>query len=235
VESLALRAERAERALAMVEPELARVADAHAAELQQFEHVLRERAAAVRALEVEVVRRERMVRELVGALEENGAFGHGHAPAAPPPAGHGPAAAKPVSAAAPPPPSRDEDAGPLAALSAENVRLQQKLDALARELARREGDAQAGAWTVAELERKLTQAAAQPRPSGGSTSSAALEELDALRKALTQEHAARVRAESGEELVQARAEIQRQAALLAQAGGAGGEGAEPPGGAHEVR
>jgi hypothetical protein len=239
VESLALRAERAERALAMVEPELARVADGHAAELQQFEEALRERAAEIRELEAEVVRRERMVRELVGALEENGSFGRNHAQAHV----HGDDPRR-VDAPAAPAPATDDAA--FGAVAAENARLQQKLDSLARDLARREGDAQAGAWTIAELERKLAPGAAQPRPATGSTSAGGLDELDALRKALTQEHDARVRAESGEELVRARAEIQRQAALLVQVGRspghsaegaepAAGEGAEPAAGAEELR
>jgi hypothetical protein len=47
---------------------------------------------------------------------------------------------------------------------------------------------------------------------------AALDELDALRHALAQEHDARTRAESGEELTQARTEIARQATLLEQLG-----------------
>jgi multidrug resistance efflux pump len=47
------------------------------------------------------------------------------------------------------------------------------------------------------------------------------DELDALRQALTQEHAARVAAESGEELSRARAELARQAALLEQIKGRG--------------
>jgi hypothetical protein len=45
---------------------------------------------------------------------------------------------------------------------------------------------------------------------------AALDELDALRRALTQEHEARIRAESGEDLVRAREELARQSVLLEQ-------------------
>ena len=44
----------------------------------------------------------------------------------------------------------------------------------------------------------------------------AQDELDALRQALAQEHAARVAAESGEELARARSELARQAVLLEQ-------------------
>jgi hypothetical protein len=206
VGELALRADRAERALALAEPELARVADAHAGELHRFEEALRERAQAVRMLEVEVARRERLVRELVAAVEEQGLR---------PPA---------IDEEPPAPPAEEtnaaHDANSLAAALEDNARLQRKLDALALELARREGDAQATAWTIDELEAKLGQAQAQGRPAGAGPlpSAELLDELDALRRALSQEHEARVRAESGEELVRARAEIQRQAVLLDQLG-----------------
>jgi hypothetical protein len=115
------------------------------------------------------------------------------------------------------------------ALEEENVHLRERLDALALELARREGEAQASAWAVAELERRLAEVVVpptvEPAPAGAahdveapSRLREALDELDALRQALAQEHALRVRVESGEELAQARAEIERQAALLEQLG-----------------
>jgi hypothetical protein len=202
IEELALRADRAERAASLALPELARVVDAHAEELGRFEEALRERAQAVRALEGELARRERMVRELVDALDEHAA----RAPAV--------ETAPPVAPLATDP---EQDA-----VAAENLRLRERLDALALELARREGEAQATAWTVAELERRLAQAAVPAAPAGrpdlDRKLAAALDELDALRLALTQEHDARVRAESGEELTRAREEIQRQAVLLEQLG-----------------
>jgi hypothetical protein len=156
-----------------------------------------------------------MVREMAAALEE-------HAAAEPPPA-HEPAN--------PPADDRVGQAG-VVALAHENAALREKLDALALELARREGEAQAAAWSVAELERRLAaQPPAPPSPGPAAADAqaaatadlqhrlgAALDELDALRQALTQEPAARFRAESGEELTRARAEIQRQAALLEQLG-----------------
>lgn len=195
IEELALRAERAEKRLAAFEGELSRAAEVHAIELQRYEEALRDRAQAIRLLEAELPRRERMVRELVDALEEHAAQ--------PPPVEQVPS---------------EQDA-----LVEENARLRARLDALALDLARREGEAQAAAWAVQELERRLDEAAARP---GAATASpelqgrlaTALDELDALRRALTQEHEARLRAESGEELVRARAEIQRQAALLQQLG-----------------
>ena len=223
VEELAKRADRAERAertRAHAEPELAQLVEAHAAELLGFEETLRERAQAIRLLEVEVTRRERMVLDLVGALEEHVAHVQPHPPA------HAPAA---TSAA----PAILHDASTEAALVAENARLHERLDALALELARREGESQASAWTIAELERKLLAgppvappASAAPKGTGTAATAAsiaprlaaALDELDALRHALAQEHDARTRAESGEELTLARAEIAKQATLLEQLG-----------------
>jgi hypothetical protein len=221
VDELARRAERAERARAEVEPEVARMLEAQTAELLGFEEALRERALTIRSLEAEVVRRERLVRELVGALDEHAAArtedGHSMpaAPAASGIAGDGASAIE-------------------AALTVDNAQLRQRLDGLALELARREGEAQATAWSIAELERKLVQATSTvqapstvPTPASvppeaaadtGPRLAAALDELDALRHALTQEHEARARAESGEELVRARAELSRQAELLDQLG-----------------
>ena len=160
VEQLAARAERAERARAEVEPEMARILDAQAAELLGFEQALRERAQTIRSLEAEVVRRERLVRELVGALDEHAGLRAEERPPRP--------AAPEATALV------DEGASLVeAALTAENAQLRQRLDALALELARREGEAQATSWGIAELERKLAQAAsdvrapvsAPPRPS----------------------------------------------------------------------
>jgi hypothetical protein len=196
------RAERAERARAHAEPELAQLVEAHAAELLGFEETLRERAQAIRVLEAEVTRRERMVLDLVGALEEHMVHAPPHAPAA-------------ASAA----PAILHDASTEAALVAENARLHERLDALALELARREGESQASAWTIAELERKLAAGPpAAPPASVAPNKGTALDELDALRHALAQEHDARTRAESGEELKLARAEIAKQATLLEQLG-----------------
>jgi hypothetical protein len=215
LEELARRADRAERARAEVEPEMARILDAQAAELLGFEQALRERAQTIRLLEAEVARRERMVRELVGALDEHAGLRAEERPARP-------AAAEATAVV-------DEGAGLVeAALTAENAQLRQRLDALALELARREGEAQATSWSIAELERKLAQAPSDVRAPASAPSAigtgaaselaAALDELDALRSALTQEHAARARAESGEELVRAREVLSRQAELLEQLG-----------------
>lgn len=94
---------------------------------------------------------------------------------------------------------------------AEVIDLKKRLDALARTSAELRGELEAARWRIAELSRAPAQATA-PVPAQGS----AMTEIDALRQALAQEHAARVRAESGEELRSARAELERQAILLQQ-------------------
>jgi hypothetical protein len=165
----------------------------------------------MRGLEAEVNRRERMIRDLVGSLEEQ--------PVA--------ERAGPVAASA-----TSEDPTPLTdELARENSVLRWRLDALAMELARRDADAQAGLWTIQELEHELAREEAlrgeeptaperdvsrTPQPGDQRRLTEALGEVEALRLALTQEHEARVRAESGEELVRAREEVQRQAVLLEQ-------------------
>jgi hypothetical protein len=202
VEEIALRASRAEQTAATLESEMSRVAEAHAVELGRFEAALRERAQAVRLLEAEVALRERLVRDLVETVEEAGRRETSTA-------GSGTSIANDGA-------SID---GAADALAEENGRLKTKLDALALELARREGDVQASAWKVAELERRLGQVSGSPPEAPRAQDQdgrllETLEELDALRQAMAQEHTARVRAESSEELALAKAEIQRQAALL---------------------
>jgi len=205
------RAERAERA----EAALLLVADAHGAETTGIEAQLRERASVIAALEKELDRREHLVRELVASLEE----------------------ARDPSGV----PLTFETAPAMPGVAPEEVaRLRRKLDELALEVARREGELTAQTWRITELEnerRRLAAKAARPAspapapaapaPAGIDRDlAAARDELDALRQALTQEHAARVAAESGEELLQARAELQRQGVLLEQlrARGAPAEG-----------
>ena len=197
------RAERAERA----EAALLLVADEHGAETTGIEAQLRERASVIAALEKELDRREHLVRELVASLEE----------------------ARDPSGV----PLTFETAPAMPGVAPEEVaRLRRKLDELALEVARREGELTAQTWRITELEiekRRLAAKAARPAspapapapaapaPAGIDRDlAAARDELDALRQALTQEHAARVAAESGEELLQARAELQRQGVLLEQ-------------------
>jgi hypothetical protein len=165
-EEVARRVE-AERRVAALEQELQRV-DAQPEEHVRFEEALRERARAVRLLEAELSRRDQMVRELAGALEE---------------------------AAASVPPSSDRGGD---GADEENARLRERLDALALDIARREGEAHASAWKVTELERRLALGTPTTENGPGPVTelSAALDEVDALRRALVQEHEARVRAEA---------------------------------------
>ena len=215
IEELVARAEHAEAALALQVADLAHVAEAHAAETAAYEEQLRDRARVIAGLEKELVRREQLVKELVTSLEESR---EGSAP--------------PITfeAAAPlsmPPPRPDP------AVVEEMARLRGKLDELAAEVARREGELTARAWRITELEnerarldreyeaaaRQLeSQKAEPPRPGRELEAelARARDELDALRQALAQEHAARMAAESGEELTRARSELAHQVALLEQ-------------------
>jgi len=183
VEEIASRADLAERRVAKLQQELATVADAHAAEVARLEEALVDRAQAARACEIELARRDQMVHELVGAL------------------GEGP----PVRPASSEPPSPGVNAGALEGQDVgtpeETVRLRAQLDALALDLARREGEVQASAWKVTELERRLEEFRRPSADEGVVPKSddprlaAALDELDALRSALAQEHEARVKLE----------------------------------------
>ena len=224
IADLLARAERAETSLALHVADLAQLSEAQAAETHALEEQLRDRARVIAAMDKELARREQLVRELVFSLEEardNAALAGG--------AGH-------VFEAAPAMPGVAPE---------EVARLRRKLDDLALEVARREGELVAQAWRITELENEKTrllaaraadaaraQAPAPPAPARAQARSASAtdlegelartrDELDALRQALTQEHSARVAAESGEELARARAELARQAALLEQIKGRG--------------
>jgi chromosome segregation ATPase len=225
--ALAARAEQAEARAALLDAELAEHEGAQAADLATLETLLRERAQTIAGLEQELVRRERMVRELVGALEEVGGT-EALAPA--------PGASHAASEAL------DGMRLELERARHENGGLRAKLDSLALEVARREGELQARSWRIAELEERLASVEARPdpvataAPSEPMAPSLAQAELNALRQALAQEHEARVALESGEELSRARADIARQAALLEQLAGeleardrARLEGQSPPG------
>jgi hypothetical protein len=111
---------------------------------------------------------------------------------------------------APPASEGDED------VNAENVELRRKLDVLATTAARQKSELEAYRWRVAELERPPETKAEPPRVEQAAPRSSADAELDALRQALAQEHEARLRAENGEALRQARADLEKQAVLLQQ-------------------
>jgi hypothetical protein len=183
------RVDRAEHRVAHLEKELAKAETdtqgSHAADHAGLEEMLRERAQVIRGLEEELRRRDELVRELAGAIEDStGAV-----------------------AGVPGVPGVAEAKGGRAAEEAALLRV--RLDALALDLARRDDEAKAAAWTVEELERRLALAEQAPTPvtppsladrgadAGADRKlAAALDELDTLKLALVQEHDARVKAES---------------------------------------
>lgn len=183
------RAERAEAALALHVADLAQVADAHALETAGLEAQLRERAQVIAALEKEIFRRELLVRELVASIEEAGERGtNGYVFEEAAPLSIPPQAAAPAPA---PPPAPDHAA--LSELRDENAKLRKKLDELAMEVARREGELRAQGWKISELENVGGRVGA---PANGPKVlelerdlEKSREELDALRQALRQEHA----------------------------------------------
>jgi hypothetical protein len=198
---LAERAELAERAadvIVQLESDLVHAGELHSAELGQLEGQLRQRGQAIKHLEHEIVRRERLVKELVGALEEARAVAHGV---------HG---------------GHEAHAGDATELTRENHALRAKLDELALHVARQKGETQSQEWKVTELEQRLAMALARSASASPTTPSADPElgplraELDALRQAMAQEHEARMRAESGEALTRAQTELARQATLIEQ-------------------
>jgi chromosome segregation ATPase len=232
----------AEQHAARVEAEAARHGEAQAREISELEAALRDRAQALASMGQEVVRRERMIQELVGALEEAGGqdSGQNSGRAVEALRSHNEELRHELS-------ERDRvlriaqlaeqrlaqelvarDAGLLDGKAEcerharEAATLRGKLDALAAEAARREGDVHATQWRIAELEGELAAFRAESPLSGSEAHdieqklSSALDQLDLLKQALTQEHEARERSESGQELVLARAELQRQATLLEQ-------------------
>jgi hypothetical protein len=214
VGQLRSRAEQAETALANYAEDMGRVSEAQAHETASFEERLRERAHVLADLERELARRGQMIQELVAALEETRAGRENGVTFE----------AVPVSVA----PSPRNEARNENSNETEVPRLRSKLDALALEVARREGELTARAWRITELENENRRLSENGHHAGGSEGLAqelgqelrkAREELDALRQALTQEHAARVAAESGEELTRARAQLAHQAALLEQVRG----------------
>lgn len=207
IASLVARVEETEGALALAITELAaktealaQLASVHGAEIAAYEAQLQDRARVVASLEKELARREQLVKELIASVEMDGG--------APPMVFEtAPAIVLPPL---PPAPSND----------AELAELRARLDVLAAEVARRDGELTARAWRIQELEARVRDARPVRTIRDGGDPAGALarahDEIDALRQALTQEHTARVLAESGEELATARAELGRQAALLDQ-------------------
>jgi hypothetical protein len=140
LQEAARRAEGSEVRAVTVERELAQLTEANASESRRFEDILQERARTARSLEADLARRDQMVRELVDTLEERVEAPAPQVPAAP----------------------VNDD------LSEENGRLRELLDALALDVARREAEARAAAWTVSELEHRLERATSPAEPPGAS-------------------------------------------------------------------
>ena len=110
-----------------------------------------------------------------------------------------------------------------AASEDENAELRRKLDALATTAAKQKSEIEAYRWRITELERprdtdgdRLEPAPPASTPDRPAARTSADAEIDALRQALAQEHEARVRAENGEALRQARAQLEKQEVLLRQ-------------------
>ena len=202
LDALAERATQAESIIAELETDLANIGELHSDELTQLEKSLQERGQAVKSMEREITRRDRLVQELVAALEAASEAAAHAAPAA---------STSSTSVSAP--------------SSEEASRMRAKLEHLSMEIARREGELEARAWRIAELEREVTlakQSVAPATASNGEGDHALRAELDALRQALAQEHAAKkeleaqAHAEPSAELEEARAELARQAVLIDQ-------------------
>ncbi len=140
LQELSRRADSTEARATGFERELTKLSEANAAEIQRFEDILKDRARATRELEVELARRDQMVRDLVATLDE-GVESLVVAPLEP----------------SSPPSVNDE-------LSEENARLRELLDTLALDVARREAEARASAWAVSELEHRLKGAMSSAQP-----------------------------------------------------------------------
>ncbi len=96
--------------------------------------------------------------------------------------------------------------------------LEDRLAAAHQELARYEGELQAQRWSIDELSLALARAKTFSRAAEPAGKTVSFQELEALRAALRQEHAARIAAESGATLAALREELARQAVLLGQCG-----------------
>ena len=226
----AARLEELQSEVSALEAEAAALHDGHGQELVALEEALRDRGRVTYALEHELARRERIILDLVHALDEARTEGAEGGPTA----GATETAPRDTAVAAAEASAREARAR-ADRLRTENAELRQKLDAAALEVARREAEMTTSAWRVQELEQtvarledeqsELTMTIPPPafvnleREANDATvlatRLAAIEdELDMVRQALAQEHAARLHAESGEALREARADLARQAALL---------------------
>ena len=208
-EAAAVRVVELEAEVGALEAEVDALSHGHGAEVEALEASLRDRGKVTQALEVELVRRERIILDLLQVLEETRV---GAATA-------DPATAAPVAGSA----DADGTVGELTLRAsqarAERDELRLKLDEAAVEIARREGERVTSAWRIQELEHQIGRLEAEqseltmtiPPPAFVEREreandvtvltqrlTAAEDELELLRQALAQEHEARLRAESGE-------------------------------------
>jgi hypothetical protein len=208
--------------------------EGHGDELMALEAGLRDRAKAIHLLEQELLRRERIILDLIHEVEElrtemSIAQGGNET------AGAGVNAGEALRASREHEDALREARQRFDRARAENTDLRAKLDQAALEIARREAEGTTSAWRIQELEQTIARLEDEqseltmtiPPPAFvkvereandvtvlASRLSALEDELDLVRQALAQEHEARARAESGEALTQARTELARQAALL---------------------
>jgi len=201
-------------------------------DVQTLERALRDRGEELRAAKIELVRRERLVRELVGQIEDSQ---RGEVAIQTPVAAVRPEVLEQLDLA------RRELAGLVEEIRLRDRAIEEarvslakaqtaleseraKTETLARDAARREAALQTASWRIAELE-KLSVG---PEPTAGETNHEdrkRLEsELDALRRALAQEHARsqelarRLEVSGGDaaELTRALARLSEREALIAQ-------------------
>ena len=169
---------------------MAQMRSEHETEVTHLEQKLLERGREIDAQRRELARRDQLVRELVAIQEQA------------------------LVAEAPEAGNPDEHV----------AKLREQLDRLAADAARREAELQSASWRAQQLETALAEA---HRPEPPSSAVAELEralfsaqsELDALRRSLQQEHAARERLEqaagSSEAVAEAQSELQQGAVLAA--------------------
>jgi len=214
---------RATTRLAHLEEAVAKHAEEHAHELAQAEERLRERASVVAELEREIVRRERLVRELVQSLEAAQANAARAQHSAHPTPSHGEPALRASQTVEPPPMDAQGNT------QRTDAALEAKLHSMSTEIARYEGELLARDWRIAELEQNLaiaesvanlppeSRAGRAPNQSENGQRLEELErEIDTLRRALAQEHEEKKRIESGQGIDELRAALAEKMALIEQ-------------------
>lgn len=132
-DELTARVAQAERRFSAVEAELGQLSAEHVAEVSSLEAQLLDRARMLKAQDAELVRRAAMIEDLLSALEEAHAGAALHLPERP---------------------SHDD---------ARLVEMRRRLDDLALEVARREGELEARAWRIKELENERDLSSAEAK------------------------------------------------------------------------